>query len=318
MRAADVPLAAFSAEVKGELALLWAPARCDRRAELAGLIRSAGTLEISSRRLSLRLVTQHGPVARKSLRLVRGEYALGTEVRVERRARLRKNLSFTVRLPPQPGLETLLREAGVLDAGGRIQNGVPAAVRDRDCCARAYLRGFFQGSGWVNHPDREHHLELTCPEPAVADELRQMLARLGLGARTGARKGQVVLYLKDSEQVARFLALVGAHRHVLLYEDVRAYKEIRGHINRQVNAETANLAKAVDAARRQVEAIRSLQAGGVLQRLPAPLRELAALRLRHPEASLKELGEMCHPPVGKSGVNHRMRQLLRWAEARPT
>ncbi len=302
----------FSTEVKNELARLWPPAPCDRQAELAGLVRAAGTLELAGGgRMALTLQTDHGAVARKILKLVRRDWTLRIEVLVRRRSRLRKNLAFHVRIPDQEGLRSLLGLAGILDGAGRIQEDVPRAVLERKCCASAFLRGLFLGSGWVSDPERAHHLELVCPGPALADGVGQVLFGVSLPVRLAQRKDSIVLYLKDSEQVARFLALVGAHQHLLRYEDVRALKEIKNNINREINAETANLRKTMDAAARQVESIRQLAIRGGLAALAPTLRELAELRLAHPEASLAELGAMCRPPVGKSGVNHRMRQLLR-------
>lgn len=316
--AALPPDRSFALEAKEELAHLWPRTRCDRRAEAAGLVRSCGTLELGAGgRLALVLHTDHGAVARKALRLLHDEFHMGTQVLVRRRERLRKNLVFSVRVPPQPGLVDMLVQMGVLDAGGNLREGLPPGLEGRECCARAFLRGFFLGAGWVSAPDRGHHLELVCPGAGLAVALAGLLASLGLGARTTVRKEQHVVYIKEGEQVARFLALVGAHRQVLRYEDVRAFKEIKNRINREINAETANVQKTLDAAGRQVAAIRRLAAQGLLERLPAPLRELAELRLQNPEASLAELGQMCRPPIGKSGANHRMRQILRWAAEIP-
>nr|PZN45370.1 MAG: DNA-binding protein WhiA [Bacillota bacterium] len=260
--------------------------------------------------MGLRMQTDHGAVARKLLQLVRREYGLRTEVRVMRRRRLRKNQVYVVGVPHQEGLREVLREAGILTGESLLGDPLPQAVRARESCARAYLRGFFLGAGWVNHPEREYHLELAVPGAEVADALGQLLSGMGLAARVSPRRQGLVLYLKDGDQVGRFLALIGAQEMLLRYEEVRALREVRGRINREVNAETANLQKTVDAAGRQLEAIRRLAATGRLQELPWALQELALLRLQHPEASLRELGEMCTPPLSKSGVNHRMRQLL--------
>ena len=82
-------------------------------------------------------------------------------------------------------------------------------------------------------------------------------------------------------------------------------KEMRNNVNRLVNCETANLSKTVNAAVRQVESIKLIQKEIGLQRLPKNLREVAELRLSYPDESLKELGEMLEPPVGKYRINHR-------------
>lgn len=263
--------------------------------------------------MGLTLQTDHGAVARKLLQFLHREYGLRTEVQVMRRRRLRKNRVYIITVPHQPGLQPVLAEAGVLGADGLLGDSLPPLVTEREGGARAYLRGLFLGAGWVNLPEREYHLELAVPGPAMADALGQLLFRLGLPVRVAARKQGLVLYLKDGEQIKRFLVLVGAHQQVLRFEEVRMLKEMRGRVNREVNAETANLQKTVDAAGRQLALIQQLKASGRLAQLPAPLQELAELRLKHPEASLRELGELCNPPLGKSGVNHRMRQLLRLA-----
>lgn len=302
----------FNGAVKEELAHIWAPQECCRRSELAALLRACGTIRLQSgRRLACSLTTDHGSIARKAIRLARECYRLTTEIVVKRRRRLRKNLAYTVRIPHQEGLDQMLRRAGVLDGNGVLREALDLAELDHDGCVRAFLRGFFLGCGWVNAPEREHHLEWTVRQTETADTVGQALFSLGVKVRMAGRKENVVLYVKDAEQVSRVLVLVGAHQAVLRYEDIRVLKEMKNLVNRQVNAETANLTKSVEASGRQIEALQNLAAAGGLERLSPSLRELAQLRLSHPDANLKELGEMCNPPLGKSGVNHRMRALMR-------
>lgn len=303
----------FSDEVRQELARHWPARGCCRRAELAALIAAAGRRGADG---GLALQTDQAPVARKVLMLSKSEFGLATEVVVHRRRRLRKNLVYAVRFSPQRGLEPMLRRLCLWDGAG-LRREPDDDLLDRDCCRRAYLRGVFLGAGWVGPPARGHHLELHAQSTDAAEGLGQMLFAYGIPVRLAARKDHLLLYLKEGEQVARFLSLVGAHQAVLHYEDVRAFKEMKNRVNRQMNFDTANLNKTVEASARQLAAIRRLQAGGGLERLPAHLRQLAELRLQHPEASLKELGEMMRPPVGKSGVNHRMRLLERWDPHQP-
>lgn len=306
--------APFSTMVRDELAHLWPARPCDRRAELAGLVRAAGNLALrGGGRLALTLETGHAATARKALRLLRQECGLVTDVLVQHRQRPRRGLAFRVRVPPQPDLTRFLEATGVLAPDGRLQGALPPAVWERECDARAFLRGFFLGAGWVSRPDRGHHAELTSPDPEVAAQVARLLEHLGLPARTARRRDSVVVYLKEAAHVSAFLGLIGAHQQVLRYEDVRALKEVKNRINREVNAEAANMQKSVEAGSRQVASIRRLAAAGLLGHLPPALREMAELRLRHPDLSLRELGELCRPPVGKSGANHRMRQLLRLA-----
>ena len=306
----------FSAQVKDELAHELPTLPCCQRMELAALLRAGGRVSIGGPgRLSVTVATDYAPVARKVIKLVRAVFpGLQTEVRVMRRRRLRKNLIYQVRIPPQPGALDLLKETGILTSDGNLTDWSDLSLLHQDHCRRAYLRGTFLGSGWISSPERQHHLEMTTTETEAAEALGQMLFGYGLPVRVNYRREYMVLYLKDDDQIVRFLALVGASQSLFRYEDIRARKEIRNHVNRQVNAETANLGKTVDAAHRQIEALSHLTAFGGLERLSPALRELAQLRLNHPEASLKELGEMCCPPVGKSGINHRMRLLMSLAE----
>jgi cell division protein WhiA len=306
----------FSSQVKDELAHELPDLPCCQRMELAAILRASGRVSIGGAdRLSVTVSTDHAPVARKVIKLVKAAFpGVQTEVRVLRRRRLRKNLMYQVRIPPQPGVTELLKETGILTRSGNLTDWANLSFLHQDHCRRAYLRGTFLGTGWVSSPERQHHLEFTTTETEAAEALGQMLFSYGIPVRVNYRKDSMVLYLKDDDHITRFLGVVGASQSLFHYEDVRVKKELRNLVNRQVNAETANLSKTVDAAHRQIEALERLSAAGGLARLNPALRELAMLRINHPDASLKELGEMCHPPVGKSGIAHRMRQLLAQTE----
>ncbi|HYG57876.1 MAG TPA: DNA-binding protein WhiA [Symbiobacteriaceae bacterium] len=306
----------FSAKVKEELAHLGPELPCCQRMELAALLRASGRVTISSHsRLGITLITDHAPVARKVFRLIRLHFSVQTELMVLRRRRLRKNLMYQVRIPPQVGVLDMLKTLGIVDADGNLCDWQVLKELQADHCRRAYLRGCFLGTGWVSSPERQHHLEITTTATEAAEALGQLIFSYGIPIRAAYRKEYMVLYLKDADEVVRFLALIGAHQSLLQYEDVRAKKELKNLVNRQVNAETANLSKTVEASARQVEALEHMRASGQLEKLSPPLRELAILRLENPDASLKELGEMCKPPVGKSGINHRMRLLMKHAES---
>lgn len=297
--------------------------RCCAQAELAALLRACGALVWGggaapggdAGRLGLVVHTDRNAVARKVIQLLKLQAPLQTDVNVQRRRQLRKNLTYTVHAAAQEGLAPLLQRLGLIDAAGLPVAELPEALLARDHCRRAYLRGVFLARGWVSGPERDHHLEITAGDPDEADFLGQILFDHGLKVRLNARKESIVLYLKEADQVAGFLSAVGAHQALLRWEDVRIVKGMRNRVNRQVNADTANAGKTAEAATRQVAAIERLRASGRLQRLRPALRELARLRLSHPDASLKELGEMLTPRVGKSGVNHRMRELMHFGES---
>jgi len=301
----------FSNAVKNELARLLPESECCRQTELAALVRACGRIGIAGAgRLSCTLSTDHPGVARKIIRLIKSGFGLSTVTMVMRRKRLRKNLNYLVRIPHQEGLLQLLGFAGVVDGNGNLNEWGEIPNLEQDHCRRAYLRGTFLGTGWISPPERQHHLEMSTISTEAADAVGQLLFRFGIPVRMLSRKEVLVLYVKGAGQIAHFLNVVGAHEALLRYEDVRALKEMKNLVNRQVNAETANLGKTVEASARQVEVLERMRAAGVLGRLNPGLLQLAQLRLSHPDASLKELGEMCTPPATKSAINHRMRQLM--------
>lgn len=304
----------FSNIVKNELARLLPQTECCHKTELAALVRACGRIGIAGAgRLSCTLATDHAGVARKIIRLIKSGFGLSTVTMVMRRRQLRKNLNYVVRIPHQEGLLQLLVFAGVVDEDGNLSEWGEMPSLEQEHCRRAYLRGTFLGTGWISPPERQHHLEMSTTSTEAADAVGQLLFRFGIPVRMLSRKEVLVLYVKGAGQIAHFLNVVGAHEALLRYEDVRALKEMKNLVNRQVNAETANLSKTIEASARQVEALERVRASGAIKKLNPMLIELAHLRLNHPDASLKELGEMCSPPATKSAINHRMRQLMQVA-----
>lgn len=180
---------------------------------------------------------------------------------------------------------------------------------ERNCCKRAFLRGAFLASGSISNPEKSYHFEIVCQERYLAEILQELFQAFELDAKIVLRKKYHIVYIKEGAQIVDALNVMGAYVALMNLENVRILKEMRGSVNRMVNCETANINKVVGAACRQVEDIRYIQSKKGLEDLPPALREMALLRLEYPDTSLKELGELCDPPVGKSGVNHRLRKL---------
>ena len=212
---------------------------------------------------------------------------------------------------PEPELLELLGRTGFLDRDGkpRTQDGtvLPAMLNGTRC--RVYLREMFLCTGFMNDPAQRYHLEFRCSTQAQADQLREVLGVQGVRAGVTRRRNYHVVYVKDSDDIVMLLHLMGASVSLMATENARIFKELRNTVNRRVNCETANISKTVESAGRQLEEISYLRDCGILQTLPAPLLEAAELRETHPGASLTELGELAVPPVGRSGMNHRMRKL---------
>ncbi len=184
------------------------------------------------------------------------------------------------------------------------------------CCRRAYLRGVFLCTGSINDPSKSYHLEMACRDHSQAETVIRFLTEEEIRAGMTERSGRHVVYVKGSDRIVELLGLMEAGRALLKMENERVVRDVRGNVNRRVNLETANISKAADASARQIEAIRFLEKHGGTEDLPASLHEMAGIRIRHPEATLEELGSYFHTPVGKSGVNHRLRRLIEAAKAR--
>lgn len=166
----------------------------------------------------------------------------------------------------------------------------------------------------MSDPAKGYHLEFDCVDGEKAGQLKELMKGFGIESRIIRRKKYHVVYLKEGEGIVDLLNVCGAPVSLMNMENQRILKEMRNSVNRRVNCETANIAKTVNAAARQVEDIEYIRTHYGFQNLPDNLREMAEIRLEYPDVPLKELGEYFEPVLGKSGVNHRLRRLSELAE----
>ncbi|MBO8168439.1 MAG: DNA-binding protein WhiA [Thermoanaerobacteraceae bacterium] len=308
----------FSQKCKNELARKIPSSACCRLAELAALVRLDGTIHLGANQsLSLRMESENAAVARKIIKLVKMLFDLDTETLIRRKRRLRKNNVYVVEINHKPGIIKLMQRTGIDLAFRSGETGWKEnALLKNPCCRKAYLRGVFLGGGSVNDPHGgSYHLELVVHDPEHLSLICDLMSSFNLKPRATERKQVGLIYLKEADQIIQFLNIIGAHTALLNFESIRVYKDIRNKVNRLVNCETANMNKSIEASMRQIEAIQLVAANMGMEKLSPALRELAALRLEHPDASLKELGEMMEPPLSKSAINHRMRRLEKLAES---
>ncbi len=186
---------------------------------------------------------------------------------------------------------------------------VDGLLLQQNCCKRAFIRGAFLASGSISDPNKAYHFEIVCKSLPQAKQLQEVINTFLLDAKIVERKKHYVVYLKEGAQIVDMLNVMGAHVALMNLENVRILKEMRNSVNRKVNCETANISKTVNAAVRQVDDILLIQETRGLNSLPDNLQEIAQVRLDHPDTPLKELGALLDPPVGKSGVNHRLRRI---------
>lgn len=215
------------------------------------------------------------------------------------------------------GTEKALQAIKVFDGDKQIRQlgeGVSPLLIKNSCCKRAYLRGAFLCVGSMSDPKKGYHLEFVCEYEPQAEQIQAAIHSFDIEAKVVRRKKYYVVYLKEGSGIVDLLNVMGAHLSLMNLENLRIEKEMRNSINRQVNCETANIAKIVNAASKQMEDIQLIQKHMGLSGLPDNLREMALVRLAHPESSLQELGGYLDPPVGKSGVNHRLRKLSEIAD----
>ena len=203
-------------------------------------------------------------------------------------------------LPPQPQTGAQPQADGI--------DSLRKLIRKK-CCKKAALRGAFLAGGSVSDPEKLYHLEIYCKKYELARYFSSLMSEFGLNPKITERTDYCVTYVKDSERIVDFLNLTGAHRALLSLENTRIIKDMRNSVNRAVNCETANLEKTVNASLRQITSIIYIKATIGFDALPENLREIAELREANREISLKELGQLLSPPLGKSGVNHRLRKL---------
>ena len=177
-----------------------------------------------------------------------------------------------------------------------------------------FLRRVFLLDGYIANPEKEYHLEILTDEKSLADVICEILKEYGINAKVIEKKYKFATYVKEADSIALFLNIIGAHNSLFKFEDAKVVHEMNNQINRVVNCETANLSKIVNTAVRQVEAIKKIKSKLGFNNLPDNLREIAEVRLKNPEVSLLELGKLLNPPLGKSGVNHRLKKLEEIAE----
>lgn len=273
----------FSSDVKIELAKQHSKAKHCQVAELAAMIMQEGRIGINPYTLS---------------------FDTENEVLLEKYATLMRNAFSVDADQPISSSECKI-----------IVEAIQGLFLEKTCCKRAFIRGAFLASGSMSDPNKAYHFEIVCRTPEQASRIQELMKEFETEPKIVERKNHYVVYLKDGSQIVDMLNVMEAYVSLMNLENVRILKEMRNSVNRKVNCETANISKTVNAAVKQIADIEYIRDTEGLDGLPLPLREMALVRLEHPEAPLKDLGKYMDPPVGKSGINHRLRKLSAIADA---
>ena len=308
----------FSSKIKDELSRTEISDVFSAKAEVAAFIRTVGYITIKGlNKVEFEFSTENAAVARRIFKVLKIAYEINATVSVSKSNRLKKQNNYIIKIDEKLTKQFLIDSKIFKNNDFNIMNfnyEVPKELLNNDLGRRAYIKGSFMGSGSISNPEKSYHAEFVSSKEVQSKTLQVLLKTYGINGKNIYRKNYYVTYIKESEQISDLLALMGANYAVLDFENIRAVKETRNQINRVINCETANLDKIVDTSMRQINNIKILKKHKVIDKLPDNLRELAYLRLKNSNASLKELGQMLDPPLGKSGVNHRLRKIEEIAE----
>ncbi len=298
----------FSSNVKEELSRNETGARHCKIAELAGFIRFCGDVIREEDKFQIQIHTETVSVAKRFYTLVKDLFKIQARIQVSRNDFLKRSRNYTVSVDNHHDSVLILKAVKLMEAD---KTGM---VLQNTCCKRAYIRGAFQAAGSMSDPEKNYHLEIVSSDEETAEQLKEVLNFFELDAKIVLRKKYYVVYMKEGSKIVDALNIMEAHIALMELENVRILKEMRNTVNRRVNCETANINKTVSAAVKQAQDIRYIIQHKGIHHLNKGLQDVAYLRLENPEATLKELGDMLDPPVGKSGVNHRLKKISKMAE----
>ena len=305
----------FSMDVKKELTRISDDDMTLMKFELAGILRTGLTVRKYNGRKRIVFITENASLSRRIFSNVKKITSNSPGIVAVKTTRFRAHTIYGIdftNLVLKHNTDAL-NEMGIFLSGDLAFFYKPIDISEREQI-RAYVRGCFLATGSISDPDKSYHLEISFPDSLLADEFITLLKVFEINARSILRKGNILVYLKEGQEIVDFLNVIGAHGALMRLENIRIIKDMRNQVNRIVNCETANLEKTVNASYRHVNNINYIKERIGLESLPKNLYEIALLRLENPDVSLSELGKMLNPPLSKSGVNHRLRKLDKIAE----
>ena len=303
----------FSSRVKEELSYQAGNAMHCRIAEMAAILSMCGNVVLEETgKIFIKIQTENLSVARKYFTLAKKTYNIDCDIRIRSHIHTGKNRTYIVEVCDDYAARKVLSSVKMM-SGGEVVQGTDLLVNplifQKACCKRAFLRGLFLCAGSLSEPEKTYHFEIVCTTRERAEQICDMMKTFNIEGKWITRKKYFVVYVKESAQIVDMLNVMEAHVSLMELENIRILKDMRNSVNRRVNCETANISKTVSAAVKQIEDISYIRDQVGFSELSEGLREIAELRLNYPEASLVELGKLLSTPVGKSGVNHRLRKL---------
>lgn len=309
----------FASETKNELSRIEPEKKCCQLAEISGFLRVAGSLRLAGGgKFRIVITTENPAIARHYKKLIQDYFGIETKLEIGEgnavgKAKTSKHYAYKITIDPENLSEQILRETGILlikEGNNYISDGIYSGIVKSKCCKKAYLRGLFMGAGTMSDPEKGYHLEFVCRSETLATDLKRMIhSFVDLSAKIVKRGNSYIVYMKKADYIIDTLAIMGASNQVFSIQETRIKKGMVNDAKRIANCDTANLDRSVDAAIRQFAAIKKIEAEKGLVWLPEKLREVAKLRAEHPDISISALGELCDPPLKKSGIHHRLKKI---------
>ena len=309
----------FASETKNELARIEPEKKCCQLAEISGFLRVAGSLRLAGGgKFRIVITTENPAIARHYKKLIREYFGIETRLEIGEgtavgKSRSSRHYAYSITIDPENLSEQILRETGILlikEGNNYISDGIYSGIIKTKCCRKAYLRGLFMGTGTMSDPEKSYHLEFVCHSETLANDLKKMInSFVDLSAKVAKRGNSYIVYMKKADYIRDTLAIMGASSQVFSMEETRIKKSMISDAKRIANCDTANLDRSVDAAMRQLDAIRKIEETRGLAWLPEKLQEVARLRVENPYISISALGDLCDPPLKKSGINNRLKKI---------
>ncbi len=309
----------FAQDTKNELARINPEKKCCELAEISGFLRVAGSIGLQGLgKFNIRITTENPAVARHYKKLLQDYFGIETKLEIGEgkavgKARTGKKYAYSITIDQDNLSEQILRETGMLlikEGNNYFSDGIYDGLVRTKCCKKAYLRGVFMGAGTMSDPEKGYDLEFVLGSENMATDLRKLInSFVDLSCKSIKRGKHYVVYMKKADYISDTLAIMGASNQVFAMEEIRIKKAMVSSAKRSVNCDNANMDKTIEASIRQVAAIRKIDEKIGINALPEKLREVARLRLENPDISITALGELCNPPLKKSGINNRIKRI---------
>lgn len=308
----------FASNARAEMARKLCTDECCARAELAAALLSSGGISFrfgGEPRYALSITTAEAAVVRHYFQLLKHHFGVTAQIRTLRSNSLKGQTRYQLVIP-EDSSAALMDETGLHDpqAPFGIAQTPPERLVRFACCKKTFIKSAFMVCGGISNPEKEYHIEIAAPTEDFADFVIKQLKYYEINAKKTCRKAKYVVYLKKGDEASDMLTLMGASGAVLELQNVRIKKDVSNKVNRQLNCDTSNINRVMETALVQIRDIRYIESELGLEKLPTPLREIAEIRLANADTSLAGLGELLSKPIGKSGVNARLKRLSEIAD----